>query len=90
MEVRDVELDSIKISSLNTRKDLTAGTEEAGLEDLASSIREKGLLNPIIIQKTGDGSYELIAGQRRYLACKSLARLAVCARAHKDRANKGK
>ncbi len=72
MEVRDVELNLIKISSLNTRKDLTAGTEEAGLEDLANSIREKGLLNPIIIQKTVEGSYELIAGQRRYLACKSL------------------
>ena len=72
MEVKELPLDLIKISSFNTRKDLTAGTEEAGLTDLTNSIQEKGLLNPIMVQKLDDGTYELIAGQRRYLACKNL------------------
>lgn len=72
MEIRDIELSTIKVSELNTRKDLNAGTEDAGLEDLANSIKEKGLLNPIIVKKNNDGSYGLIAGQRRFLACKRL------------------
>lgn len=72
MEIRDIELSAIKVSELNTRKDLNAGTEDAGLEDLANSIKEKGLLNPIIVRKNNDGSYGLIAGQRRFLACQRL------------------
>lgn len=72
MEVKEIELSSIHISEFNTRKDLDAGTEDSSLEDLAISIREKGLLNPITIRKKQDGGYDLIAGQRRYLACKRL------------------
>jgi ParB family transcriptional regulator, chromosome partitioning protein len=72
MEVKDISLDSINVSELNTRKDLMAGTEDASLDDLSSSIKEKGLLTPIIVQKKEDGSYDLIAGQRRFLACKRL------------------
>lgn len=72
MEIKDIEMSTIKVSELNTRKDLNAGTEDAGLEDLANSIKEKGLLNPIIVKKNNDDSYGLIAGQRRFLACKRL------------------
>lgn len=72
MEVKDIELSKIKISDYNTRKDLDSGTEDSSLDDLANSIKEKGLLNPIIIMKKDDGTYEVVAGQRRYLACKKL------------------
>lgn len=72
MEVKDIRMDLINVSSLNTRKDLGAGTEDTGLDDLANSVKEKGLLNPIIIRKEDDGTYNLIAGQRRFLACKKL------------------
>lgn len=72
MEIKDIEMSVIKVSELNTRKDLAAGTEDAGLEDLANSIKEKGLLNPIIVRRNNDGSYGLIAGQRRFLACQRL------------------
>lgn len=68
----EIDLDSIDISKWNIRKDLTAGTEDASIEDLAENIREKGLLHPIIVRKSPSGRYELIAGQRRYLACKKL------------------
>ena len=74
MQTQEVSIDDIDISSQNTRKDLNAGTEDAGLQDLANSIRERGLLSPIIVMKVPGGRYELIAGQRRYLACKMLGR----------------
>lgn len=41
------------------------------LEELASSIKKNGLLQPILVRKTGD-SYQIIAGERRWQACKSL------------------
>jgi len=72
MEVMEVRLSDIQLGELNTRKDLTAGIEDTGLEDLANSIKEKGLLNPLIVRKNDDGTYGLIAGQRRFLACQRL------------------
>ena len=44
--------------------------DEAELAGLAQSIRENGLLQPISVRKTADGSYELVAGERRLRACK--------------------
>lgn len=41
--------------------------KEDSLVELATSIREKGLLQPIILRKKGKG-YEIIAGERRYRA----------------------
>jgi len=51
---------------------LGAGTEEASLDDLANSIREKGLLSPIMVRKIKNGKYDLVVGQRRFLACKKI------------------
>jgi ParB family chromosome partitioning protein len=72
MEVKDVKMNLINVSSFNTRKDLGAGTEDTSLDDLANSIKEKGLLSPITVQRRDDGTYDLIVGQRRFLACKKL------------------
>lgn len=72
MEVKEISIKLVNISQLNTRKDLEAGTEDTSLDDLASSIREKGLLTPIIVLRKDDGTYDLIVGQRRFLACKQL------------------
>jgi ParB family chromosome partitioning protein len=47
---------------------------EASLKELAASIKEKGVLQPIIVSRTGDGSFSLIAGERRWRAA-SLAGL---------------
>lgn len=71
MEVREVEIDKVVVSAQNTRKKLEAGQEDSSLEDLAASIREKGLLQPIIVRAAG-GGYELISGQRRLLACQKI------------------
>jgi len=72
MEVKEIELSRINVSEFNTRKDLEAGVEDASLDDLANSIREKGLLSPITVMKRDDGNYDLVAGQRRFLACKKI------------------
>lgn len=44
--------------------------QERALSELADSIREYGLLQPISVRKTGWDRYELIAGERRLRACK--------------------
>lgn len=49
MEIVNIPMNRIAISSLNTRSDLNAGTEDASLENLADSIRERGLLNPVTL-----------------------------------------
>jgi ParB family chromosome partitioning protein len=42
------------------------GEEE--LKELADSIREHGIIEPIIVQETGEGFYIIVAGERRYRA----------------------
>ncbi len=41
---------------------------EEGLVELAASISEMGVLQPILVRPQGDGEYELIAGERRWRA----------------------
>jgi ParB family chromosome partitioning protein len=40
--------------------------------ELAESIQEHGVINPIIVEVTGKGRYQIIAGERRFAACQSL------------------
>jgi len=44
--------------------------EESGLEDLTNSIKERGMIQPIIVRKSYDdkSKFEIIAGERRWLA----------------------
>jgi ParB family transcriptional regulator, chromosome partitioning protein len=42
--------------------------DEATLEELAASIREHGVLQPILVRPLDDGRYQLIAGERRWRA----------------------
>ncbi len=41
---------------------------ETSLRELSASIKEKGVLQPILVSRTGDGSFNLIAGERRWRA----------------------
>ncbi len=67
--------DSIDIVPLHK---ITAGIyqprrsfNQSELEELADSIKENGLIQPIILRKVGeDDHYEIIAGERRFRACK--------------------
>ncbi len=42
------------------------------LEELASSIKSQGLLQPIIVRSLNSGSYEIIAGERRWRAAQAV------------------
>ncbi|MFV1950379.1 MAG: ParB/RepB/Spo0J family partition protein [Nitrospinota bacterium] len=42
--------------------------DEKKIGELACSIKEKGIIQPIIVQRKGNGYYELIAGERRWRA----------------------
>ena len=45
------------------------------LDDLAASIQEHGLLQPLVVEETTPGAYRIIAGHRRYAALLRLARM---------------
>ena len=53
----------------NPRQPRTAFDEES-IAELAASIGELGLLQPLLVRSTGEGDYELIAGERRLRAAR--------------------
>ena len=44
--------------------------DEEKLEQLSESIKENGIIQPIIVEKKGEGRYEIVAGERRWRAAK--------------------
>jgi ParB family chromosome partitioning protein len=42
--------------------------DEEAMSELVHSIREVGLLQPVVVRRTGDASYELVMGERRWRA----------------------
>ncbi|CDZ76334.1 putative chromosome-partitioning protein ParB [Legionella massiliensis] len=46
-----------------------AEIEEEPLAELAASIKQQGLLQPIVVREIAEGRYEIIAGERRWRAC---------------------
>lgn len=62
--INDVELSKIEANPFQPR---TRFDEEA-LEELAASIREIGLIQPITLRKSGNDKYQIIAGERRFRA----------------------
>ena len=66
--VQSVPVASILPNPLQPRKEFS----ENELEELASSIRENGLLQPPLVRPAGAGRYELVAGERRLRALQRL------------------
>jgi len=58
---------AINIVRQNPRQPRTQFDEEA-LDELAASIREHGIIQPLIVSERDDGQYELVAGERRWRA----------------------
>jgi ParB family chromosome partitioning protein len=81
--VRRVPLAHIRPSSLQPRKDFPAES----LQELADSIRERGIVQPLIVREQG-GLFELIAGERRLRAAQllGLTEVPVLVRQADDRA----
>jgi len=64
--VVQIKIDSIQPNEYQPRKSFSDDT----LNELVSSIKEKGIIQPVIVRKTGDDRYQLIAGERRWRAAK--------------------
>ncbi len=60
--------------------------DEDALAELVTSIKEVGLLQPVVVRQTGQGAYELIMGERRWRACREagLERIPAIVRATDD------
>jgi ParB family transcriptional regulator, chromosome partitioning protein len=66
-------LDNIDISKIKAFRYSYRRNINEDLHELCYSIKEKGLLHPIIVRMVEDGGgYEIVAGTRRYNACKML------------------
>jgi ParB family chromosome partitioning protein len=63
--IRMISLDKIDPNPHQARSEL------GNLQELTASIKEKGVLEPILVRPRGE-RYEIIAGERRYQACRSL------------------
>ncbi len=64
--INEIELDKIKANPNQPRKEFN----EDSLRELAESIAEIGVIQPITVRQTGEDTYEIIAGERR---CKASA-----------------
>ncbi|PID82559.1 MAG: hypothetical protein CSB16_00290 [Clostridiales bacterium] len=62
-EVVDLSVDMIKPNPFQPRRQF----DEESLAELADSIKEHGLLQPIVVNKSSEG-YEIVVGERRYRA----------------------
>lgn len=67
-DTRIIEIDIDEIRP-NPRQPRTEFAQEE-LEELSASIRELGLLQPVVVRTTSDGGYELLMGERRLRASK--------------------
>ena len=72
----------IKPNQSQPRKDF----DDASISELTSSIREKGIIQPLVVRQTGRG-YEIIAGERRWRAAQraGLTRIPVIVKEASDR-----
>lgn len=64
--INDIDLACITPNPDQPRRDF----DEESIADLATSIRELGIIQPLSLRKTGPNSYQIIAGERRYRAAK--------------------
>lgn len=62
--LRHIPIDLLRASPNNPRKHFA----EEDLEDLSRSIREKGLLQPLVVRTLPSGEFEIVAGERRWRA----------------------
>ena len=61
----------VKLSEIEPNKNQPRKTfDEKAIEELSNSIKEHGLLQPILVRPLVNGSYQIIAGERRWRACR--------------------
>jgi ParB family chromosome partitioning protein len=62
--IAEIAISQIESNPLQPRTDF----EQTALTELAQSIKEQGIIQPVTIRKTGEDKYQLISGERRYRA----------------------
>jgi ParB family chromosome partitioning protein len=62
--INDIDIEKIEVNPYQPRKNF----DEESLLELASSIREIGIIQPITVRKVNGDSYQLITGERRFKA----------------------
>lgn len=65
--VRKIPIDTVRPNRWQPRK----AFDEIAMAELVQSVKEHGLLQPISVWMDTDGAFELIAGERRWRACKA-------------------
>ena len=64
--IREIAIDNIVPNPDQPRRDF----DEESLEELASSIRELGIVQPLTLRLSDDGTHQIIAGERRWRAAR--------------------
>src|SRR5512138_2583403 len=70
--IQQIPLDQLRANPFQPRREFPA----AELEELATSIREHGVLQPIVVRAAGEG-FEIVAGERRWRACQRVGITAI-------------
>lgn len=68
-EIRSIALEELKVSSTGSQSERRAHFDKAAIAELAESIKTVGLLSPIIARPV-NGHFEVVAGERRFMAAK--------------------
>lgn len=72
-EVKEKKIDEVDLNSIEPNPDQPRTYfKQEEIEELATSIERDGLLQPILVRSIAKGRYQIIAGERRWQACKSL------------------
>lgn len=64
---------SLPASSIISGKNPRHFFDPAEMEELTSSVREKGIIQPIVVRPVTDGKFEIVAGERRWRAAKAVS-----------------
>jgi hypothetical protein len=67
-------LQYIQTNQINVADDSFRVTFAPGLDELKKSIKEVGVINPITLRHTQEGTYQIVTGYKRLLACLELNR----------------
>lgn len=72
-DVNEISIELIEPNPYQTRQKI----REESLAELAESIRASGVVQPVVLRPTANGRYQLVAGERRWLASKRAGKITI-------------
>ena len=70
---REIPVELINPNPYQTRRQI----RPEALQELAESIKANGVIQPVVVRPTADGRFQLVAGERRWQACRRLGRATI-------------